>query len=148
MITIHGRTKMQGYSGLADWEQIAKLRKKIKIPLIANGDIKSHEDVINCLKITHADGVMIGRGALGNPWIFNTKTQNTNIGIFKKTISRHAKLHENYYGKGSIVTFRKHLLFYINGERWPEIKNIKKIRSELCRVKDRKELQMILKQIK
>ena len=69
-ITIHGRTKKQGYSGTANWERIKEVKKLVSIPVIANGDIHSQEDIARCLEITGADGVMIGSGA-GNPWIFS-----------------------------------------------------------------------------
>ena len=68
MITLHGRTRKQGFSGTADWEMIGKVKEKLDIPLIANGDIKNPDDAINCLKQTNADGVMIGRAILGSPW--------------------------------------------------------------------------------
>ena len=68
MITLHGRTRKQGFSGKVDWEMIGKLKEKLEIPVIANGDIKNPSDAINCLKKTKADGVMIGRAILGSPW--------------------------------------------------------------------------------
>jgi len=68
MITLHGRTRKQGFAGKSDWEMIGKLKKSLEIPVIANGDIKNGEDALNCLKKTNADGVMIGRGILGSPW--------------------------------------------------------------------------------
>ncbi len=68
MITLHGRTRKQGFSGTADWEMIGKVKEKLEIPVIANGDIKNSADAINCLKQTNADGVMIGRAILGSPW--------------------------------------------------------------------------------
>ena len=68
MITLHGRTRKQGFSGDADWEMIGRIKELLEIPLIANGDIKNTEDALNCLKTTKADGVMIGRGILGSPW--------------------------------------------------------------------------------
>ncbi len=68
MITLHGRTRKQGFSGKADWEMIGRIKELLDIPLIANGDIKNSEDALNCLQKTHADGVMIGRGILGSPW--------------------------------------------------------------------------------
>ena len=68
MITLHGRTRKQGFSGKSDWEMIGRLKKLLEIPVIANGDIKNPEDAINCLRKTNADGVMIGRGILGSPW--------------------------------------------------------------------------------
>ena len=68
MITLHGRTRKQGFSGIADWEMIGRLKNLLDIPIIANGDIKNPQDAINCLKKTSADGIMIGRGILGSPW--------------------------------------------------------------------------------
>ncbi|KGF90704.1 MULTISPECIES: tRNA dihydrouridine synthase DusB [Prochlorococcus] len=68
MITLHGRTRKQGFAGKSDWEMIGKLKNLLEIPVIANGDIKNGEDALNCLKKTKADGVMIGRGILGSPW--------------------------------------------------------------------------------
>ncbi len=68
MITLHGRTRNQGFSGKSDWEMIGRLKKLLEIPVIANGDIKNPEDALNCLRKTNADGVMIGRGILGSPW--------------------------------------------------------------------------------
>ncbi len=69
MITIHGRSREQGFSGSANWEIIGELKTKLDIPIIANGDICNGNDAVECLKITKADGVMIGRGVLGAPWI-------------------------------------------------------------------------------
>ena len=68
MITLHGRTRKQGFSGNADWEMIGRMKELLEIPIIANGDIKNPEDALKCLKKTNADGVMIGRGILGSPW--------------------------------------------------------------------------------
>ena len=69
MFTIHGRTREQGFNGKADWQFIRKLKEEIEIPLIANGDIFNVNDAIECLEITKADGIMIGRGILGSPWL-------------------------------------------------------------------------------
>ena len=69
MITVHGRSREQGFSGKANWEIIGELKEKLDIPIIANGDICNGKDALECLKITKADGVMIGRGVLGSPWI-------------------------------------------------------------------------------
>ena len=68
MITIHGRTRKEGFSGTADWEMIGRIKKILEIPVIANGDIRNPNDALNCLKQTNADGLMIGRGILGSPW--------------------------------------------------------------------------------
>ncbi len=70
-ITVHGRTKTQMYSGCADMEKVADVKKSVQIPLFANGDIQNAEDALRVLKDTGADGIMIGRGAVGNPFIFS-----------------------------------------------------------------------------
>tara|TARA_Y100001968_G_C19450024_1_gene767913 strand:+ start:3789 stop:4778 length:990 start_codon:yes stop_codon:yes gene_type:complete len=69
LLTLHGRTREQGFSGQANWKAIAQVKKALKIPIIANGDINNANDALNCLRITRADGVMIGRGSMGAPWI-------------------------------------------------------------------------------
>ena len=70
-ITVHGRTREQFYSGAADWEEIAKVKAAVKIPVIANGDVRDFDSLDKILSVTKADGVMIGRAAQGNPWIIN-----------------------------------------------------------------------------
>lgn len=70
MVTVHGRTRSMLYSGVADWDMIAKVKKQLSIPVIANGDICSGETAVKCLKRTGADGIMIGRATFGDPWIF------------------------------------------------------------------------------
>ena len=69
-VTVHGRTRVQMYGGVADWDIIREVRKAVQIPVIANGDVFRAEDAVRILKVTGADAVMIGRGAFGNPWIF------------------------------------------------------------------------------
>lgn len=69
-LTVHGRTKTQMYSGLADWNAIREVKEAVSIPVIANGDVFSPKDALEVLKRTGCDGVMIGRGAFGNPWLF------------------------------------------------------------------------------
>lgn len=71
-ITVHGRTRQQGYGGKANWETIGKVKKAVKIPVIGNGDIYSSEDLTDKLTVSGVDGVMIARGALGNPWIYRS----------------------------------------------------------------------------
>ena len=74
-ITVHGRTRSMLYSGVADWDTIAKVKRQLTIPVIANGDIVSGESAVKCKKRTGADGVMIGRASFGDPWIFSEAKQ-------------------------------------------------------------------------
>ena len=71
LITVHGRTRAQLYSGTADWDYIAKVKQQLSVPVIANGDVVDHESALRCLKWTGADGLMIGRATFGDPWIFS-----------------------------------------------------------------------------
>ena len=146
-VTIHSRTKTQGYAGVANWNKIAEVKKILSIPVIANGDIKGADGIHRCLEITRADGVMIGRGALGNPWILENKNKQIATGKLVKTILRHAELHLAHYGDRGMVTLRKHLPWYLHGERATDIKDVKKIRAELVRVDTIDELRKILKQV-
>jgi len=70
MVTVHGRTRAMLYTGVADWDMITKVKHNLSIPVIANGDIVSAETALKCLRRTGADGIMIGRAAFGDPWIF------------------------------------------------------------------------------
>ncbi len=141
-ISIHARTRKQGYDVGADWRMIAKVAKLINIPLIANGDIKVQADIKRCLRTTDASGVMIGRAALGNPWIFGLATK-PGYGEIARVVLEHAKLHEKRYGPGSVITFRKHLLMYFKG-----MEHAKKFRREMAKISNLTELKRILKKIK
>ena len=70
MITVHGRTRSMLYSGVADWDMIAKVKAQLSVPVIANGDIVDGATAVKCQKWTQADGIMIGRATFGNPWVF------------------------------------------------------------------------------
>ena len=148
LISIHGRTKEQGYSGESDWLRIAEAKQMAKVPILANGDISTPELVDEALKITKADGVLIGRGVLGNPWFFyQYKNTSKEIIIEEriKVIKQHAKVHCNFYGERGMITFRKHLSWYFKsnklGEDFPKIKEF---RAKLVRLNSLDELYKLL----
>ena len=118
LITVHGRTRSQGFSGDADWEAISKIKESLDIPVIANGDIKNSRDAIKCLEITNADGVMIGRASMGAPWIIgqidaeinNQKTFVTPDAKIKVSLSlEHLKLLVKKRGTHGLLIARKHM---------------------------------------
>lgn len=124
-IAVHGRTREQYYSGKADWDVIKDVKKAVKIPVIGNGDIFSAEDAKAMKEYTGCDGLMVARGARGNPWIFREikeYLENGNV-IDKPTINdiremiiRHAKMLVNYKGEYTgIKEMRKHIAWYTAG---------------------------------
>ena len=125
MITVHGRTRSEFYSGKSDLEEIAKVKENVKIPVIGNGDIIDEESAENMFKKTNVDGIMIGRGAIGNPWIFErvkyylkteNKLQNMSLNEKRKIITEHFLLELQEKGEYTgIREFRKHLAYYSKG---------------------------------
>jgi nifR3 family TIM-barrel protein len=117
LIAVHGRTRSQFFYGKADWDAIAEVKQCVKIPVIANGDVKCVADIERIKRHTGCDGVMIGRGAIGHPWIFQYKDRNQVTPHDKvQLIRRHLSLMQAYYGEEiGVVLFRKHATKYIMG---------------------------------
>lgn len=121
-ITIHGRTRDEFYSGKADLEIIKKVKQSVNIPVIGNGDIKDEESALEMFEKTNIDGIMIGRGALGNPWIFEKiihylktgeKLPDRTLEEKLKVIKRHLDLEIKEKGEYTAVReFRKHIAYY------------------------------------
>lgn len=95
-ITVHGRTWSQAFSGHADWQIIEQVKKNITIPVIGNGDILTFADGIKMMDQTGCDGVMIGRGALGNPWVFQEKGKPALLADVLIGVNRHLQLMEHH----------------------------------------------------
>lgn len=125
MVTVHGRTRSMLYSGVADWDMIAKVKAQLSIPVLANGDIVSGETAVKCLKRTGADGIMIGRATFGDPWIFaevraamdgNMDYQRP---VLKDRIAiavRQFELSEQDHGEHiACLEARKHFAWYLRG---------------------------------
>ncbi len=126
MLTVHGRTRMQQYSGRADWEAIARVREAVQIPVLANGDIVSAETALQALAQTGCAGIAIGRGALGNPFIFaqiqaalnGLSPMAPDIDTVVSTAIRHAEMMRSWKGERSaVLEMRKHMCWYIHGKR-------------------------------
>lgn len=126
MVTVHGRTRVQGYSGVADWEAIGKVKRAVKIPVIGNGDVVSVEDAKRMRDISGCDGVMIGRGGLGNPWLFGAiraalytgeevhePTREEKL----QTVLEHLELETKYEGPvRAVLHMRRIGAWYIQGQ--------------------------------
>ena len=119
-ISVHGRTAKQGYTGEADWSAINQIAANIKIPVIGNGDVKTWELAYHKLENNNLRGVMIGRGSLGNPWIFKEIKNKENLELTTNelisTITLQANRYINFSGEAKAMKeMRKHLGWYIKG---------------------------------
>ena len=124
-ITVHGRTRSQGYSGQADWNIIAAVKEAVSVPVIGNGDIISPEDAKQKMNNSGVDGVMIGRAVLGNPWLLDrtdcylrglTAKPMPTIADIRKMLLKHLHLLIDYYGeRGGIAISRKFISWYVHG---------------------------------
>ena len=125
MLTVHGRTREDGFKGEAEYDTIREVKASIGIPVIANGDIDSAQKAVRVMAATGADGVMIGRASYGNPWIFSEvsaalgfaeRAVKPDFAERRRVILMHMRRHFDYYGgdRGA-VTFRKHLIHYFKG---------------------------------
>ena len=151
-VAVHGRTREQYYSGKADWEIIRQVKEAVSIPVIGNGDVTSGEKAIAMREQTGCDGVMIARGAQGNPWIFSELLEYERTGRLpdrpdveeiKQTMLRHARLQIEYKGDFTgIREMRKHVAWYTKG-----LKGSAKLREEINRVESYQELEELLFQL-
>ena len=150
-LAIHGRTREQFYSGKADWDIIAEIKQAINIPVIGNGDVFEVQDAVNMLEKTKCDAIMIGRGAQGNPWIFNRINHYMKTGEILpeptleekiNTAIRHMNLAVAEHGDYVAVReMRKHIRWYLKG-----LKNSAKYRDQINKITDYKEVIAMLEE--
>ncbi len=126
-IALHGRTALQHYGGAADWSAIARLKETVpQVPVLGNGDIWSAEDALRMVRETGCDGVVVGRGCLGRPWLFRDLSEAFNgsprrarptLGEVAATMRRHAALLCEHLGdeRQGVADFRKHVSWYLKG---------------------------------
>lgn len=170
-ICLHARTRTEAYSGTADWNRIRELKQAVGIPVIGNGDVRSPQDAVAMLAKTGCDGVMIGRGAIGNPWLmqgalaaareFHETEKGTNAipdetysnepyldtapdwETRKRTMVRHARLMAEAKGERlGLVQFRKHASAYMRG-----VRGVKKMRPQLMQVSSVESLIEVLESL-
>ena len=143
LIAMHGRTKEQKYKGHANWDALAELKQAVSVPVIGNGDIKKAADIDKMLVYTGCDAVMIGRGAIGNPWIFARQERSQLLfSEVCRAISLH--LHEmlNYHGPRGLILFRKHLKRYFK-----DLPPTDEICSEMVVAKNTAEFETLLAEL-
>lgn len=151
-IAVHGRTREQYYSGKADWDIIRQVKEAVSVPVIGNGDVTSGERAVAMMEQTGCDGVMIARGAQGNPWIFSELTAYEKIGEIpprpgleeiKEMMMEHAGLQVEFKGEfQGIRELRKHIAWYTKG-----LPGSAKLRNEANKVETLEELKAYVKNL-
>lgn len=148
-VAVHGRTREQYYSGKADWDIIRQVKEAVSIPVIGNGDVTSPEKADELVRYTGCDGVMIARGAQGNPWIFSQMCAWEETGEIpprpdkdevREMMLKHARLQLRYKGNYvGIREMRKHVAWYTKG-----IQNAARLRERINQVESYEELENLL----
>jgi len=148
-VAVHGRTREQYYSGKADWDIIRQVKEAISIPVIGNGDVTSPQKAEELVRQTGCDGIMIARGAEGNPWIFSEMIAYEETGVVpprpdkdvvREMMLRHARLQLQYKGEYcGIREMRKHVAWYTKG-----LKGAARLREKVNEVESLEELENLL----
>ena len=152
-VAVHGRTRVQLYSGRADWDIIAKVKQAVNIPVMANGDVFEPEDAVRILEYTGADLAMVGRGAMGNPWLFSradAALSGDEVPVLPpvvercETAMRQFEMACEYKGERiACLEARKHYAWYLKG-----VRNASRFKSRIARAESLDELREITEGIK
>lgn len=148
-ITVHGRTREQFYSGKADWDIIKKVKEAVTVPVIGNGDIFTVEDGMKLLNEIKCDGIMVGRGSLGNPWLFKRLVHYIKTGDLLPEPTPEEKINmalkhldSAIRHKGErvgIIEMRKHIAWYVKG-----LKNSASLRDRINKINHKSDLEKVL----
>lgn len=148
-IAIHARTRSQGYSGQADWQVIKQVKESVGIPVIGNGDIKSCYDAKRMLEETGCDAVMIGRAALGNPWIIKECLDFINDGVEPSIVTKEEKclmmlkhlnlLLQQKSERLAVLEMRSHIAWYVKG-----LANTTSFKQEVFKINDKENLKQLI----
>lgn len=150
-LTVHGRTRMQQYAGRADWETIARVREAVDIPVVANGDIVDGASALAALAATGCDALAIGRGALGNPWIFEeikaaaagTPYARPSYAQVMAVALAQAREMAEWKGESSaVLEMRKHFGWYVSGRR-----GAAQLRTRINQAKSLDEVEALLREL-
>lgn len=150
-ITLHARTRAQGYSGKARWEYIKQVKESVSIPVIGNGDVKTCFDAKRMILETGCDAVMIGRGVLGNPWLIRDCVEYLELGSVPKLVSNQEKiemmkrhfelLKQDKNEKVALLEIRSNILFYLKG-----MPGNKEMKTQICEAKSEEDIYSLLNQ--
>jgi nifR3 family TIM-barrel protein len=149
-VIIHGRTRSQQYGGKADWNQIARVKEALSVPVYGNGDVFDGQDALRLWKQSGCDGLLIGRGAMGNPWIFSQakaifrgeEAVPPTVSQRVHTALRHARMMAEWKGESvAVKEMRKHLGWYAGG-----LKGASRLRARANEVRTMTELEECLAQ--
>jgi nifR3 family TIM-barrel protein len=133
LVAVHARTKAQIYSGRANWDAIAEVKQAVSIPVIGNGDVRTQADITHMKAHTHCDAVMIGRAAIGNPWIFaGLGRHEVNQPLLREIMLEHLEKMLTFYGQElGLLLFRKHAVHYLRPYHLTREQRVRLLTSEI-----------------